>query len=109
MFNICMMRQSIKTGKKKTNLLKTTISRKKLLHTKVMDKSMTLYNNQVTERNGKEGPRHMMKKCREGETGNGVFSKKAVAYKKMKDKNVWVKKCTATDCSTKQNRMAICQ
>jgi hypothetical protein len=35
-----------------------------------------------------------------------LSKKKAGTYKKMKTDNVWGKKHSATDCSTKQNRMA---
>jgi hypothetical protein len=84
MFNIDMMRQSIKTGTKKMKFI-ITIS-KKLLHTKVMDKSMTWYNNQITERNEEDGRKHIMKNEWEGNTGKGAFSKKAVAYKKERQK-----------------------
>ena len=45
----------------------------------------------------------------EGETEKDAFSKKSCYIQKMKTNNVWGKKRSAADCSTKQNRMAFCQ
>ncbi len=45
----------------------------------------------------------------EGETEKDAFSKKSRYIQKMETDNVWAKKRSAADCSTKQNRMAFCQ
>jgi hypothetical protein len=42
---------------------------------------------------------------REEETEKDAFSRKSCFIQKMKTDNVWGKKCSATDCSTKQNKM----
>ncbi len=45
----------------------------------------------------------------EGETEKDAFSKKSCYIQKMEMDNVWAKKYSAADCSTKQNRMAFRQ
>jgi hypothetical protein len=44
----------------------------------------------------------------EGGTEKDAFSKKNCYIQEMKTNNVWGKKRSAADCSTKQNRMAFC-